>query len=54
MHYGIGCSKKSMIEEMAVAEVGLLTFSAKFVINLVMKLRFAIVTMKKTMILHSP
>ena len=43
-----------LVEEMVATVVGLQTFNAEFVTNMVMKLRFAIVAMKKTMILHSP
>lgn len=42
-----------LVEEMVATVVGLQTFNAEFVTNMVMKLRFAIITMKKTMFLHS-
>ena len=43
-----------LVEEMAMVVVGLQMFNAKFVTNLVMRLHFATIAMKKIMLLHSP
>ena len=42
-----------LVEEMVATVVGLQTFNAEFVTNMVMKLPFATIAMKKIMFLHS-